>query len=68
MWWIFEARDNPTMKHGPVYMAYGHWGQFIFIVPQAKMVVVFTNHNTATYAQELKPIDLFFKRVLPLVE
>jgi len=57
MWWIFEERDNP----------YGHWGQFIFVIPKANMVVTFTNHSTASYAQELKPIELFFKRVLPLV-
>ncbi|NAS10696.1 serine hydrolase domain-containing protein [Poritiphilus flavus] len=69
MWWLMsldkKARNQVSTE---IFMAYGHWGQFIFIIPRYDMVVVFTNSSSASYAEELKPISLLFDYVLPAVE
>lgn len=40
-WWVrtFGQGDHPA------YFAQGHWGQFIFVVPDLELVVVFTSHH-----------------------
>ena len=40
-WW---ARTFGQGDH-PAYFAQGHWGQFIFVVPDLELVVVFTSHH-----------------------
>ena len=51
LWWL--NRDVPEMNKKRVYpdvpedcfMAMGHWGQFIFIIPSLDIVVVYTGDN-----------------------
>lgn len=68
MWWLMPLQKTDKSSAPPeIYMAYGHWGQFIFVVPRYDMVVVFTNNNSASYSDEIKPISLLYDYVLPLV-
>ncbi len=69
MWWLLPLeKSSVTIDNGvDVYMAYGHWGQFIFIIPSYDMVVVWTNNNSASYREEIKPISLFYDHLLPAV-
>ncbi len=66
MWWLLPM--DPSENDPDILMAYGHWGQFIFIVPTLDMVVAVTNDRSASYAEELQPIRWFYDRVLPLVK
>ena len=69
MWWLMplEKKDKDTSK-AEIFMAYGHWGQFIFVIPKYDMVVIFTNNNSASYAEEIKPIGLLYEYVLGAVK
>ncbi len=68
MWWLLPLDKKKKVTDPPaMYMAYGHWGQFIFVIPRYDMVVVFTNDSTASYQEELKPISLLYSHVLPAV-
>ncbi|MEQ9297338.1 MAG: serine hydrolase [Cyclobacteriaceae bacterium] len=67
MWWLLPF-DKEQKISGDIYMAYGHWGQFIFVIPNHDMVVIFTNDNSASYPEELKPIDLLYRYVIPAIE
>ncbi len=67
MWWLLPLDAKDRSGSADIYMAYGHWGQFIFVIPQYEMVVTWTNNNSASYAEELKPIRLLYDRILPLV-
>ncbi len=69
MWWLLPSRktDLDTSKPSEIYMAYGHWGQFIFIIPSYDMVVVFTNDRTASYYEEIRPISLLYDYILKSV-
>jgi len=68
MWWLmpFDKTDRSNKKP-EIYMAYGHWGQFIFVFPAHEMIVVFTNNNSATYSEEIKPISLLYENLLPAI-
>ncbi len=69
MWWLMSLdKKARNQSNAEIFMAYGHWGQFIFIIPKYDMVVVFTNNSSASYADELKPISLLYDYVLPAVE
>lgn len=68
MWWLLplNKEDNDNARN-EIQMAYGHWGQFIFVIPRYDMVVVFTSNSSATYNEEVKPISLLYQYVLPSV-
>ena len=69
MWWLLNFDPRQKTNRAPeIYMAYGHWGQFIFIIPKYDMVVVFINNDSASYAEEVNPLKLFYQRVLPAVK
>ncbi len=69
MWWLLSKNKNYYGDDpADIMMAYGHWGQFIFIIPKDDMIVVFTNDNSASYSEEIKPISLFYKYILPSIE
>lgn len=69
MWWLLPLSKSEQKAIEPeIYMAYGHWGQFIFAIPKYDMVVVFTNDNSASYAEEIKPISLLYQYLLPAVK
>lgn len=42
--WGFTWKNSPHY-----YMAVGHLGQFIYVVPEKNMVVVFTSHQTSDF-------------------
>ena len=68
MWWLLPLdKSNNTAEQAEILMAYGHWGQFIFIIPKYDMLVIWTNDSSATYADEIKPISLFYDYILPNV-
>ena len=71
MWWLMPI-DRSNADHdnnsAEIFMAYGHWGQFIFIIPKYDMVVVWTNNSSASYPEEKKPIDLLYEYILPAVD
>jgi len=63
LWWIQESDTEGSGKYD-IYSARGHGGQFIFIIPEHRMVVVTTsasNHNTGFQ----KPIDFLYSDILP---
>ena len=64
MWWLLPST---TKGQKDIYMAYGHWGQFIFVIPGFDMVVVITNDRSASYSEEIKPVSLLYEYVLPAV-
>lgn len=66
MWWMLPRHKNSN-KLG-ILMAYGHWGQFIFVIPEHDMIVTFTNDNSANYYEEIEPIALMYKYVLKWID
>ncbi len=68
MWWLMDMDKKSESSEPPeIYMAYGHWGQFIFVIPNYDMIVVFTNNSSASYPDEIRPISLFYDYVLPAI-
>ena len=68
MWWLLPLnKSDTTDQTAGIYMAYGHWGQFIFVIPKYDMIVVWTNNSSASYSEEIKPISLLYDYVLPAV-
>jgi len=68
MWWLLPLdKSDSSDKRNDIYMAYGHWGQFIFVIPKYDMIVIWTNDSSATYAEEIKPIELLYDYVLPVI-
>ncbi len=68
MWWLLPMDKNDQRKdRADIFMAYGHWGQFIFIIPDYDMIVIFTNDDSASYNDEIKPISLLYQHVLSAV-
>ena len=54
-WWVRTFGDN----NYPSFFAQGHYGQYIFVVPDLKLVVVLTSHyegNTSIYWQIMNNI------------
>ena len=68
MWWLMPFSESATLiNNAEIYMAYGHWGQFIFVIPKYDMVVVFTNDSSASYEDELRPVSFLDEYVLPAI-
>ena len=43
-WWV---RTFGQQRY-PAFFAQGHFGQFIFVIPDLELVIVFTSHNTGS--------------------
>lgn len=68
MWWLMPLNESETLSNNAeIIMAYGHWGQFIFVIPLYDMVVVFTNNSSASYEDELRPVTFLDEYVLPAI-
>ena len=63
LWWVQEPDPDGSGKYN-IYSARGHGGQYIFIIPEYRMVVVTTSesHHNAGFQ---KPIDFLYRDVLP---
>jgi CubicO group peptidase (beta-lactamase class C family) len=65
LWWIWAP--NPRGKSGEyIYAARGRLGQYVIVVPEHDMVVVFLGDEKDRPAMG-KPIEVFYDRVLPAV-
>ncbi len=54
-WWVRTFGDNDY----PAYFAQGHYGQYIFVVPDLELVVIMTSHyegSTSIYWQMMNSI------------
>ncbi len=62
-WWLrdFELEDNTTT---PAFFAAGYGGQYIYVLPELDMVVVFTSGNYGTGTQTL-PHTLMDDDIMP---
>lgn len=67
MWWLLPLEKTKIENSFDILMAYGHWGQFLFVIPQYDMVIVMTQNDSATYIEELEPIKLLYSHLLPMV-
>ena len=65
LWWIHEP-DPDGEGVEPIYAAQGFRGQYIFVVPEHAMVVVVTG-GTSSFADEIRPIDMLYREILPSV-
>jgi len=63
LWWIQEPDPEGSGKHD-IYSARGHGGQFIFIIPEHKMLVVTTSESQHNAGLQ-KPIDFLYSHILP---
>ncbi|RKN79295.1 serine hydrolase domain-containing protein [Ulvibacterium marinum] len=68
MWWLLPLEKTKTKNSFDILMAYGHWGQFLFVIPQYDMVIVMTQNDSATYSEEIGPIKLLYSHLLPMVK
>ncbi|WP_282159735.1 serine hydrolase domain-containing protein [Ulvibacterium marinum] len=68
MWWLLPQEKTKTKNSFDILMAYGHWGQFLFVIPQYDMVIVMTQNDSATYSEEIGPIKLLYSHLLPMVK
>jgi CubicO group peptidase (beta-lactamase class C family) len=65
LWWL-----KPEPFHGRQVMmqfAWGNGGQYIFVIPEADLVVVFTGENYDSAQAEL-PIRIVEQDILPSIE
>ncbi len=67
MWWLLPFEKAKTKNTFAILMSYGHWGQFLFVVPKYDMVIVMTQNDSATYSEEIEPVSLFYSHLLPTV-
>ncbi|WP_422081998.1 serine hydrolase domain-containing protein [Ulvibacterium sp.] len=67
MWWLLPLERTKVKNTFDILMAYGHWGQFLLVIPQYDMVIVMTQNDSATYREELEPIKLLYGHLLPMV-
>lgn len=63
LWWVGKFKVNSTTY--TANMALGNGGQYIIVIPELEMVVVFTGENYNTPAQ--RPFDLLVQYILPAV-
>lgn len=65
LWWIWAP--DPRGKSGEfIYAARGRFGQYIIVVPEHDMVVVFLG-DAKNRAEMGKPIEVFYDRVLTAI-
>lgn len=65
LWWVL-APDPRGNGRQYVFMARGHLGQYIFVVPEHDMVVVVFG-DAKERPEMAKPIEVFYDRILPAV-
>jgi CubicO group peptidase (beta-lactamase class C family) len=63
LWWILKP---DSIDSNYIYAAKGYMGQFIFVIPQYKMVVVFTGSEKDNMLMNI-PIELLYTKVLPAI-
>jgi CubicO group peptidase (beta-lactamase class C family) len=61
LWWILRPAPK---SNNYIYAAKGFMGQYIFLIPEYDMVVVFTG-SSRTGSGMRKPIELLYQRLLP---
>jgi CubicO group peptidase (beta-lactamase class C family) len=66
LWWILPP-DPEGNKKTDIFAACGHRAQYIFVVPEHKMVVVVTG-GTRDEADEIRPVKFLYTHLLPAVE
>ena len=66
LWWIWRARSARKDRENIVYAARGRFGQYIIVVPEHDMVVVFLG-DAKDRPEMGKPIEVFYDRVLTTV-
>ncbi len=64
LWWIQEPDPEGSGKHN-IYSARGAYGQFIFVIPEHRMVVVVTGN--AAGMDFMNPILFLYSHILPAV-
>jgi len=65
LWWIFEPDPQGNGKER-IYAACGFRAQYIFVVPEHKMVVVVTG-GTLNQSDMYKPTEFLYSHILPAV-
>lgn len=63
LWWIQEPDPDGSGRYD-IYSARGHGGQYIFIIPEHRMVVVTTSESNNNAGFQ-KPIDFLYSDILP---
>jgi CubicO group peptidase (beta-lactamase class C family) len=63
LWWIQEPDPDGSGKFD-IYSARGHGGQYIFVIPEHRMVVVTTSESIHNAGLQ-KPIDILYSDILP---
>ncbi|HSA94972.1 MAG TPA: serine hydrolase [Acidobacteriota bacterium] len=65
LWWVWAP--DPRGKSGEyIYAARGRFGQYVIVVPEYDMVVVFLS-DAKDRAEMGKPVQVFYDRILPAV-
>lgn len=65
LWWIMKPDPFGTKKEY-IYAAMGFRAQFIFIIPEHKMVIVVTGNTKSRYDQN-KPVRFIYSHILPAI-
>lgn len=66
LWWILPPSPAGA-GHEPIYGAFGFRAQYIFVIPEHQMVVVFTG-GTRSWQDERRPRELLYSDILPAVK
>lgn len=65
LWWLEPMNDDGTAR---AFQARGNGGQYIVVLPEAKMVVAFTGHAyNAPLHEALAPLALVSRHLVPMV-
>lgn len=64
-WWVTDLSSGDTVY--PSFMAVGNGGQYIIVVPDLELVLVFTGQNYNNFEQSSRVIGLVNDIVLPAV-
>ena len=66
LWWILEP-DPRGSKKDFIYAAMGFRAQYIFVIPEYRMVVVVTG-GTQSGIEQRKPIQFLYTHILPAIK